>query len=77
MAVGPYGIEKFVEFGSRHRFSCFGDIQIAGAKGEFDQITNLRADQNRRSSPEGGSEIGIVRPLILGNILSGTRIKNW
>jgi hypothetical protein len=28
------------------------------------------------SSPEGGSEIGIVRPLTLGNTLSGTRIKN-
>ena len=28
------------------------------------------------SSPEGGSEIGKVRPLTLGNTLSGTRIKN-
>jgi hypothetical protein len=28
------------------------------------------------SSPEGGSELGKVRPLILGNSLSGIRIKN-
>jgi hypothetical protein len=28
------------------------------------------------SSPEGGSEIGKVRPLILGNSLSGIRVKN-
>ena len=43
-----YGIEQFVEFRSRHRFSCFGDIQISSSKGEFDEVSDLRVDQSRR-----------------------------
>jgi hypothetical protein len=43
-----YGIEQFVEFRSRHRFSCFGDTLIASSKGKFDEGSDFRADQNRR-----------------------------
>ena len=43
-----YGIEQFVEFRSRHRFSCFGDTLIASTKGEFDEISDLRSDQSWR-----------------------------
>jgi hypothetical protein len=43
-----YGIEQLVEFRAGHSFSRFGDTLIASAKGEFDEISNFRPDQNRR-----------------------------
>ena len=46
--TSSYGIEQLVEFRSRHSFSRFGDIQISSSKGEFDEISNFRSDQNRR-----------------------------
>ncbi len=46
--ASSHSVEQFVEFGSRHCFSRFGDTLIASAKGEFDEISDLRADQNRR-----------------------------
>jgi hypothetical protein len=46
--TSSHSVEQLVEFRSRHCFSRFGDTLIASAKGEFDEISNLRSDQNRR-----------------------------
>ena len=45
--TSSHSVEQFVEFGSHHRFSRFGDTPIASSKGEFDEGSDFRADEGR------------------------------